>query len=110
MLHWNMQNSEEHTKRWAPGTFLQSLQAVLSQTSAKRWPAQWQMWVSLNPDSDATAIWLERKFNMPSSGTWVNKYAFGIPAVDKDVGASPGVVVFECTPLEGVEDEIERFV
>lgn len=66
----------------------------------------------MNPDSDATAIWLERKFDVPDSGKWVSETVFSMPLVPRKVAQAsdfPGLIVFECTPLEGVTDDIERF-
>jgi hypothetical protein len=66
----------------------------------------------MNPESDATAIWLERKFDVPESGQWASEAVFSIPVVPTriiDPSDSPGLIVFECTPLEGVADDLERF-
>jgi hypothetical protein len=63
----------------------------------------------MNPEIDATAIWLERKFDVPTSGYWNTENIFSISLTrNADSPDSPGVIVFECTPLEGVTDEIER--
>ncbi|KAJ8080356.1 hypothetical protein PM082_017189 [Marasmius tenuissimus] len=74
----------------------------------------WHTWLSLNPESDATAIWMEKKFGMPESGSWVSgaEGVFSISfrptsATPKQEG-HPGLIVFECTPLDGVDDELER--
>ena len=72
----------------------------------------WHIWLSLNPESDATAIWLERKFDMPTSGSWVNESVFSIPLSSAGDPAStgyPGVIVFECTPLGEVTDDLEKY-
>ena len=72
---------------------------------------EWCLWLSLNSENDKTAIWLEHKFDVPSSGFWVSENVFSIPAFEKpEAQGSPGLVVFERTPLEGVDDEIERYV
>jgi hypothetical protein len=64
----------------------------------------------MNPETDATAIWLERKFDVPASGQWNTENIFSIPLnYSEDSSNSPGVIVFESTPLESVVDEIERF-
>lgn len=66
----------------------------------------------MNPESDATAIWLERKFDVPDSGHWVSEIVFSIPLIPPnhvDVSDFPGLIVFESTPLEGVSDDLERF-
>lgn len=63
----------------------------------------------MNPETDATAIWLERKFDVPSSGQWTTENIFSIPLALNEVSPIyPGVIVFECTPLESFTDEIER--
>lgn len=63
----------------------------------------------MNPESDATAIWLERKFDVPDSGQWASEFVFSIPVMDSaDASDFPGLIVFECTSLEGVEDDLER--
>ena len=72
-------------------------------------PIGWQIWLSMNPEMDATAIWLERKFDVPTSGKWLGEsiFAMGL-GVTEQSQASPGVIVFERTPLESITDEIER--
>jgi nuclear mRNA export protein SAC3 len=63
----------------------------------------------MNPETDATAIWLERKFDVPASGRWYTENIFSIPLASGGASpVSPGLIIFECTPLEGVTDEIER--
>ncbi|PFH53647.1 hypothetical protein AMATHDRAFT_1283 [Amanita thiersii Skay4041] len=103
-------NYEEHARRWAPGSFLQILKLHL-QGKVNVIPASWQVWLSTNPDSDATAIWLERKFDIPNSGHWISENIFSIPLAHCH-GASkvdfPGIIVFECTPVQNVGDDIER--
>jgi hypothetical protein len=69
----------------------------------------------MNPESDATAIWLERKFDIPASGSWVSDSIFSIPLSSEVLSGptmsdSPGVIVFECTPLGGVADDLEKYV
>ncbi|KAI0033594.1 hypothetical protein K488DRAFT_11196, partial [Vararia minispora EC-137] len=45
---------------------------------------------------------------VPESGAWVNERLFSIPLREGDTdGTSPGIVVFECTPVGDV-DEVER--
>lgn len=71
----------------------------------------WCLWVSMNTENDNTAVWVERKFDVPTSGNWVSENVFSIPAFSKSEGqSSPGLIVFERTPLEGVDDEIEKYV
>jgi hypothetical protein len=125
------QNHAEHTARWAPGTFLASVRHQVG-----GWPRAWEVWLALNPKNDATAVWVERKLGVSeaatstSSGRWVNEavYAIGEKAgterkdTQMEAGvedrhgreldpeselACPGLMCFECTPLEG-QDELER--
>ncbi|KAJ7136142.1 hypothetical protein C8R44DRAFT_769794 [Mycena epipterygia] len=105
------ENKEEHTRRWAQGSFLQTVRTLLKSRSTKSpSSAFWRIWLSLNPESDATAIWLECKFDVPGSGgQWESEAIFSIPVVAKPPPSGyPGVIVFECTPLEGVDDDLER--
>lgn len=65
----------------------------------------------MNPENDRTAIWLEQKFDVPESGTWESEVVFSIPIPPNPTREGfPGLIVFECTPLEEVADEIERYV
>ncbi|KIL56004.1 hypothetical protein M378DRAFT_17465 [Amanita muscaria Koide BX008] len=79
-------------------------------------PSLWQIWLSMNPNSGATAIWMERKFDVPDSG------------MNRDIGrrsisslylppqtpvaqkGSLGIVIFKCMPIQNVKDDIERSV
>ncbi len=73
----------------------------------------WDIWLSLNPESDATAIWLERKFDMPDSGSWVSDSVFTIPLTPSKSPRPPGfpgMIVFECTPVGDMVDELEKYV
>lgn len=66
----------------------------------------------MNPESDATAIWMERKFDVPVSGQWISELVYSIPlspVKEPEAFNNPGVIVFECTPLEDVTDDIERY-
>ena len=74
----------------------------------------WQIWLSMNPEVDATAIWLERKFDVPMSGSWMSESIFAIPlssevSSEPTASGSPGVIVFECTPLGDVADNLEKY-
>ncbi|ESK91807.1 nuclear export factor [Moniliophthora roreri MCA 2997] len=110
------ENQEEHQRRWAPGSFLRVLrQHVKSHAATKGARAtglmkEWRTWLSLNSESDATAIWLEKKFDVPESGSWVSESVFSIPILPESGAGTgyPGVLVFECSPLDGLEDELER--
>ncbi|PBK64702.1 hypothetical protein ARMSODRAFT_961874 [Armillaria solidipes] len=102
------ENHEEHQRRWAQGSFLQ---LIRDHVKLQQSPSEWQIWLSLNPDSDPTAIWLERKFDAPASGRWMGENVFSIPLKPSGAQsalASPGVIIFECTPLEGITDDLER--
>lgn len=105
------QNHEDHARRWARGSFLGVLKDFLESTS-RPLPDNWSAWLSLNQESDGTAIWLEQKFNVPDSGKWKNENVFHIP-ISKDhvelVHSYPGVVIFERTPLTGVTDILGKW-
>jgi hypothetical protein len=90
-----------------------SLGIIYRSISSSTLRLPWDIWLSLNPESDATAIWLERKFDMPDSGSWVSDSVFTIPlAPSKSPRAPgfPGMIVFECTPVGDVVDELEKYV
>ncbi|KAI0660057.1 SAC3/GANP/Nin1/mts3/eIF-3 p25 family-domain-containing protein [Cubamyces menziesii] len=105
------ENREENEKRWAQGSFRRTivdrLKAALPPGSEL---PEWCIWLSTNSVNDKTAIWLEHKFDVPASGHWVSENVFCIPAFDSPVRQQgfPGLIVFERSPLEGVDDEIER--
>ncbi|KAI9438957.1 SAC3/GANP/Nin1/mts3/eIF-3 p25 family-domain-containing protein [Lactarius indigo] len=98
------ENREQHERRWTPGTFLATLRAHVGNPA----PFDYCLWLSLNPENDGTAIWLERKFDMPDSGAWASEHVFSIPLAPGADSRSPGLVIFECSPLHGLEDEIEK--
>ena len=63
----------------------------------------------MNADNDQTAIWLEKKFDVPNSGVWESEAVFSILVSPRpSMECFPGLIIFECTPLDGVDDEIER--
>lgn len=64
----------------------------------------------MNPENDETAIWLERKFDVPQSGRWESETVFSIPLSVGDTQFYPGVIVFECTPLDEITDKLEKCV
>ncbi len=89
----------------------------------------WSMWLSLNPESDSSAIWLERKFDVPKSGRWASETTFEIPLFpDQDPSHNnekkkngkekekakedwnTGLIIFECTPMDHIQDDIEKCV
>jgi len=98
------ENHEQHERRWAPGTFLAALRAHVGNPA----PFDYCLWLSLNPENDGTAIWVERKFDVPNSGAWASERVFSVPLAPRVAAHSPGLVVFECSPLHGVDDEIEK--
>ncbi|KAG6836633.1 hypothetical protein H0H93_005660 [Arthromyces matolae] len=103
------ENHEEHERRWAQGSFLQVITThVKSRLNGALPQPSWHIWLSMNPDSDATAIWLERKFDVPASGSWLSDAVFSIPLRRTTDMTSPGLIVFECTPMGGVADDLER--
>ena len=102
----SIQNHEQHERRWAPGTLLAAVRTHVGKPA----PFDYCLWLSLNPENDGTAIWVERKFDMPKSGAWVSERVFTISLAPDVVSRSPGLVVFECSPLHGVNDEIEKYV
>lgn len=98
------ENREQHERRWTPGTFLAALHAHIGNPA----PFDYCLWLSLNPENDGTAIWVERKFDMPDSGTWASEHVFSIALAPGADSRSPGLLIFECSPLHGLEDEIEK--
>ena len=65
--------------------------------------------MSTNQTNDDTAIWVDEKFDIPQSGSWLSKLVFSIPLKPDDKeSTSPGLLVFECTPLDGVDDDLDR--
>lgn len=109
-------NREEHEQRWAQGTFLQATRQLFQSHSAlHKDETRTTLWLSLNPENDGTAIWVERKFDVPSNpGEWFSDTIYSIPvkagssSKTKASVESPIMIVFECTPLEGIDDDIER--
>ncbi|THV07242.1 hypothetical protein K435DRAFT_709945 [Dendrothele bispora CBS 962.96] len=109
------ENQEDHQHWWAQGSLLRIARDHIKGkapmgSSNMTLHRTWRFWVSFNPVVDSTAIWLQRKFSVPNSGSWLGDVVFSIPLTgdeDTSVG-SPGVIIFECTPLEGVDDELER--
>lgn len=54
---------------------------------------------------------MDRKFDVPKSGEWFADNVFSISLKEGDTdSASPGLIVFERTPHEGAQDDIERYV
>jgi hypothetical protein len=100
--------------RIASSTSVDGLRALSSLLSARisaiPAPFDYCLWLSLNPENDGTAIWVERKFDMPDSGAWASENVFSIPLARSADSRSPGLVIFECSPLHGLEDEIEKCV
>lgn len=104
------QNHEEHERRWARGSFLQGIRQDIKRRTGV-YPRSWRIWLSMNPESDGTAIWLEKKFDVPAAGQWDSELIFSIPLAASEASEGwPGLIVYERTPLEGIKDEIERCV
>lgn len=125
------QNKKKNEQRWARGTFINAARedlkercASLGQTYLQRrqqqlkreigdksdlLPPNWTIWLCMNQSNDQTAIWLEQKFDVPNSGSWESEVVFSIPvSSNPSLEGFPGLIVFECTPLEGISDEIDR--
>ncbi|KAF8151652.1 SAC3/GANP/Nin1/mts3/eIF-3 p25 family-domain-containing protein [Crassisporium funariophilum] len=105
------ENHTEHELRWAQGSFLEVIRKHIKDLNPSTLKLPWQIWLSMNPESDATAIWLEKKFDVPESGSWVSEFVFAIPLSSSRASAplpSPGVIIFECTPLGDVTDNLEK--
>ena len=109
------QHHDEYEKRWERGSFLKTVKArVLQDAPGNEYPPHWRIWLSTNAETDGTAIWLEHKFDVPNSGEWVSEKVFSIPVVPKKrhppSPGSPALIVFERTPVESLEDDIEKYV
>ncbi|KIP07194.1 hypothetical protein PHLGIDRAFT_35576 [Phlebiopsis gigantea 11061_1 CR5-6] len=107
------ENHEEHQRRWARGTFLETVRhRVKHATADEDYPPEWRIWLSTNTENDGTAIWLEQKFDVPDSGEWKSENIFSIPVLHKydnpPSPGAPGLIVFERTPMDGVSDVLER--
>ncbi|TFK51381.1 hypothetical protein OE88DRAFT_1659360 [Heliocybe sulcata] len=102
---------EEYERRWAQGSFLSTVRSVVRK-KLRRTPQSWNVWLSMNPDVDSTAIWVQRKFNVPESGRWMSESSFEIPYSNASAAgtstSAPALLVFECTPIADVEDDLER--
>ncbi|KLO12076.1 hypothetical protein SCHPADRAFT_436815 [Schizopora paradoxa] len=106
------ENKKENERRWARGSFVQAIKGRVNGTAQgyEQTPSNWRVWLSMNPDNDRTAIFLEQKFNVPESGDWESESIFSIPISEGEVTSEsfPGLLIFECAPLDGIPDEIER--
>ena len=99
--------------RWATGTFLRTLRAHLKSLKMQRSVlAEWRLWLAVNPFFDPTAIWLEKKFDAEPLGDFSVELVTALPAIPTPSPfprGSPGLIVFERTPLEYVKDDIEKY-
>ncbi|KAF9530689.1 SAC3/GANP/Nin1/mts3/eIF-3 p25 family-domain-containing protein [Crepidotus variabilis] len=105
------ENHADQEQRWAQGSFLTVIRAHMQTLKPQPTDMPWDIWLSLNPASDATAIWLERKFDMPDSGSWTSESVFSIPLSSTRTASQrgfPGLIVFECTPLGDISDDLEK--
>ncbi|KAF8920280.1 hypothetical protein CPB85DRAFT_1274314, partial [Mucidula mucida] len=90
------ENHTLHVKRWARGTFLSQLK-----------PMPWD---------GGHCIWIEDKFTpehhknkfLPFQQDAATSGVVVVETPNKNDDRAPGLVIFECTPLGGVEDELER--
>lgn len=94
---------------------MRSIQSHVKSVTSKDYPDNtMDIWLSLNTGNDSTAIWLEQKFGMPSSGNWHSENVFSMPISQSPAASSqslsPVVIVFERTPATDVDDPIERYV
>ncbi|EIW77736.1 hypothetical protein CONPUDRAFT_128686 [Coniophora puteana RWD-64-598 SS2] len=79
-------------------------------------------WLSLNPENDGTAIWLEQKFGVPEAGRWRNTNVFQLHVEAPSSSSSsssapaptiaqefmyPAMIVFERTPAGDSSDPLE---
>lgn len=105
------ENREEHESRWTQGSFLASVRAVVHR-KAQGDPPFWNLWLSMNPDVDGTAIWVQRKFSVPESGEWLSENSFQIPISSQEdttqPPSAPSLLVFECSPIADIGDDVER--
>ncbi|THG98161.1 hypothetical protein EW026_g3979 [Hermanssonia centrifuga] len=107
------ENHKEHEKRWEQGSFLRTIRAQVARTVPEDIvPPHWRIWLSMNTENDGTAIWLQQKFDVPESGKWASGNVFSIPIIPKPSdllpSGSPGLIVFERTPIGEVDDIIEK--
>ena len=103
------QNYEKNERRWAKGQVVKVIQEFV-RSRVDEIPSNWGAWLCINSSNDKTAIWLEQKFDVPESGSWESEIVFSIPiSTDPAPTVFPGIIAFECTPLEEVDDEIERY-
>lgn len=122
------ENREENLKRWEQGSYLNIIRTHVHARMRARKP--WNVWLSVNPEDNASAIWLQTKFGVPESGKWLPESIFEIPLfLDLDQpqerartngkgkqksgvreDCSTGLIVFECTPTDHVQDDIEKYV
>lgn len=107
-LYVRFQNHEQHEQRWKRGSLLDAARSHII-SIAEGFLFDYRIWLSTNPDNDETAIWVDRKFDVPKSGQWFADSVFSIPLKEGDLDStSPGLIVFERTPHEGAKDAIER--
>ncbi|KAF5344851.1 hypothetical protein D9756_011184 [Leucocoprinus leucothites] len=139
------ENRVENQTLWAQGSYLSTIRTYIhsltttttkalyhSYSDERKKQKPWNIWLSLNPESDSSAIWLERKFDVPKSGRWANENVFEIPIFETSTSEGmengmavitngknkskgreeeakyTGLIVFECTPTDWVKDDIEK--
>lgn len=85
--------------------------AVKDAVADDNYPAEWRIWLSMNTENDGTAIWLERKFDVPESGEWISDGVFSVSLLPEFQGtpnSCPGLIVFERTPAGDLDDVLEK--
>ena len=87
---------------------------VVTEAPDNVYPPHWRIWLSTNSVNDGTAIWIQHKLDVPESGEWFSKNVFSIPVVPKSRNppspGSPGLIIFERTPLGDLNDDIAKCV
>lgn len=99
--------------RWTTGSFLRALRTHLKSLKVPR-PVlmEWRLWLAVNPFFDPSAIWLEQKFDAEPLGDISAELVTALPAIPTPLPlpqGSPGLIIFERTPLERVKDDIEKY-
>jgi len=91
---------------------LRSLRAHLKSVNTENKSlAEWRLWLAVNPFFDPTAIWLETKFDAEKLGDFSIDLVTSLPAIPTPKPfprGSPGLIIFERTPLERIKDDIEK--
>ncbi|KZT35365.1 hypothetical protein SISSUDRAFT_174346 [Sistotremastrum suecicum HHB10207 ss-3] len=93
---------EDH--HFSPGSSSsKSARGLNDSTAVPPLPMDWEIWMSLNDENEQSALWLRTKFDQSSEAS--DHGVLRIPLYDTQDTAdgSPGLLIFECTPMaEGV--------